>query len=84
MADANDKRNILLHQEGWGLTFLQDCKHASMCAWTYVLSMCAWTHVLNITQMYNGHEFEQTQGDGEGQGSLAYCSLWGHKELDTT
>ena len=25
----------------------------------------------------NGHEFEQAPGDGEGQGSLAYCSLWG-------
>ena len=24
----------------------------------------------------NGHEFEQTQGDGEGQGSLAGCSSW--------
>ena len=24
----------------------------------------------------NGHEFEQTQGDGEGQGSLACCSSW--------
>ena len=23
-------------------------------------------------------------GDGEGQGSLACCSPWGHKELDTT
>ena len=32
----------------------------------------------------NGHEFEQTPGDGKGQGSLAYCSLWGHKESDTT
>ena len=32
----------------------------------------------------NGHELEQTLGDGEGQGSLACCSLWGHKELDTT
>ena len=30
----------------------------------------------------NGHEFEQTQGDGEGRGSLACCSPWGHKELD--
>ena len=28
----------------------------------------------------NGHEFEQTQGDSEGQGSLACCSPWGHKE----
>ena len=27
----------------------------------------------------NGHEFEQALGDGEGQGSLACCSLWGHK-----
>ena len=32
----------------------------------------------------NGHEFEQTLGDGDGQGSLACCSLWGCKELDTT
>ena len=32
----------------------------------------------------NGHEFEQTQGDSEGQGSLACCSPWGHKESDTT
>ena len=31
-----------------------------------------------------GHEFEQTPGDNEGQGSLACCSPWGHKELDTT
>ena len=27
--------------------------------------------------LLNGHEFEQTQGDGKGQGSLAYCSPWG-------
>ena len=32
----------------------------------------------------NGDEFEQTQGDSEGQGSLACCSPWGRKELDTT
>ena len=32
----------------------------------------------------NGHEFEQTRGDGERQGSLACCSPWGHKESDTT
>ena len=31
----------------------------------------------------NGHEFEQTLEDREGQGSLACCSPWGHKELDT-
>ena len=32
----------------------------------------------------NGDEFEQTQGDSEGQGSLACRSPWGRKELDTT
>ena len=32
----------------------------------------------------DGHKFEQTPGDGEGQGSLACCSPRGHKELDTT
>ena len=33
---------------------------------------------------FNGHKFEQTMGDSEGQGSLACCSPSGHKELDTT
>ena len=40
--------------------------------------MVEWHHQLN------GHEFEQTAGDSEGQGSLACCSPWGHKELDMT
>ena len=37
-----------------------------------------WHHWLN------GHEFERTLGDSEGQGSRMCCSPWGHKELDTT
>ena len=32
----------------------------------------------------NGHEFEQTLGDGEGPESLACCSPWDLKELDMT
>ena len=32
----------------------------------------------------NGHEFEQTPGDSEGQGSLACCNPWSHKESDVT
>ena len=32
----------------------------------------------------SGHKFEQTPRVGEGQGRLVCCSLWGHKELDTT
>ena len=33
---------------------------------------------------FHRHEFGQTPGDHEGQGSLASCSPWGHGELDTT
>ena len=40
--------------------------------------MVGWHHRLH------GHEFEQTTGDGEGQGSLACCSPWGCKESDMT
>ena len=32
----------------------------------------------------DGHEFELTPGVGDGQGGLACCSLWGHKESDMT
>ena len=35
-------------------------------------------------QWLGGHEFEKTPGDAEGQGGLACCSPWGHKESDTT
>ena len=38
--------------------------------------MVGWHH------RFNGHEFEETPGDGEGQGSLVCCRPWGHKELD--
>ena len=40
--------------------------------------MVGWHHWLN------GHEFKQSLGDGEGQGGVACCSPWGHKESDTT
>ena len=32
----------------------------------------------------NGHDFEQAPGVADGQGSLACCGSWGHKELDAT
>ena len=35
-------------------------------------------------QQLNGHGFEQTLGDGEGQRGLVVCSPWGCKELYTT
>ena len=40
--------------------------------------MVGWHHRLN------GYEFEQTPGDGEGQGSLVCHSPWGRKESDRT
>ena len=40
--------------------------------------MVGWHHQLN------GHEFEYTQGVGDGQGGLACCSPWVHKEPNTT
>ena len=40
--------------------------------------MVGWHHQLN------GHEFEQALSVGDGQGSLACCSLWGCNESDTT
>ena len=40
--------------------------------------MVGWHYCLN------GREFEQTPGDGEGQGNLACCSPWGCKESSTT
>ena len=40
--------------------------------------MVGWHHQLN------GHEFEYTPGVGDGQGGLACCGPWGHKESDTT
>ena len=42
------------------------------------VEMVGWHHWLD------GHAFEQALGVGDGQGSLACCSPWGHKESDTT
>ena len=41
-------------------------------------SMAGWHHRLD------GREFEWTPGVGDGQGGLACCDSWGHKESDTT
>ena len=40
--------------------------------------MVGWHHQLN------GHEFEQTPGDSEGQGRVKCYNPWGHKESGTT
>jgi len=40
--------------------------------------MAGWHHGCN------GHELGQISRDGEGQGGLACCSPWGHKESYVT
>ena len=40
--------------------------------------MFGWHH------RFDGPEAEQALGVGYGQGALAFCVSWGHKELDTT
>ena len=45
---------------------------------TTEVKMIGWHHWLD------GHEIEQAPGVGDGQGSLACCSPWGHKKSDMT
>ena len=40
--------------------------------------MVGWHHRVN------GQEFDQASGVDDGQGILAFCSPWSHKESDTT
>ena len=67
----------------WNLAFLPFLDYAGR-DWeqeekgTTEYEMAGWHHWLD------GHEFEWTPGVGDGQGGLACCNSWGHKELDTT
>ena len=38
--------------------------------------MVGWHH------QFNGHEFKQIRGVGDGQGGLVCCTPWSHKKLD--
>ena len=38
--------------------------------------------MVGLNHPFDGHEFEQALGVGDGQGSLACCSTWGLKESD--
>ena len=40
--------------------------------------MFGWHH------RFDGHEFEQAPGVGDGQGGLSCCSLWSGKKSDTS
>ena len=45
---------------------------------TTEVEMVGWHH------RFDGREFEQPPGVGDGQGSLVCCSPWGRKEPDMT
>ena len=59
-------------------------KLTQRCLWLY----CVWGEWCHKRMRVGWHhwldEFEQTPGDSEGQGSLACCSPWVHRESDTT
>ena len=69
----SDAKNWLLRKDpGVGKDWRHDKKG------TTEDEIAGWYH------WFNGHEFEQALGVGDGQGGLACCSPRGHKELDTT
>ena len=56
-----------------------------LCDPTGVGNLISGSSAFSNSSLYiNGHEFEQTSGDSEGQKSLACCSPWGHKDSDMT
>ena len=75
-----------------------ECSHELLRSWVIQswytnhkdvgLSVTATAITLTYNQVFyhqlDGHEFEQALGVSDGQGSLACCSPWGHKESDTT
>ena len=66
----------LLLLSGWGC--IRGGIAKSQEKWATEDEMVGWHHWLN------GHEFERAPRIGDGQGGLACCSPWGHKESDTT
>ena len=51
--------------------------------WRQKEKEAAEDEIVGWPDQVSGYESEQTLGDSEGQRSLACCSPWGHKELDT-
>ena len=64
----------------WDCFLLPECNEHFAISYLvrFDIKLVGWHH------RHNGHEFEQTPGDSEGQGSLVCCNSWGHKELDRT
>ena len=74
--NTNQNRNevITLHQSEWQSSkCMQIINTEDEMQRMQRMSTVGWHHQLD------GHEFEQAPGAGDGQGSLACCSPWGHK-----
>ena len=53
---------------------------AGECLWGQQGLKTSGKQGITLQDQLNGHEFEKTPGDSEGQRSLACCSPWGCKE----
>ena len=53
---------------------------SAFCLWMLSSGSDVFIRRLDDITDSNGHDFEQTLGEGEGQGRLACCSPWGYKE----
>jgi len=80
--DAEAKSPILWHPDGKNWLIWKDPDAGKDWRWEEKGmtedEMVGWHH------WCDGREFEQAPRVDDGQGSLGCCSLWGHKELDTT
>ena len=77
---------VLMLQLQWFATWWEELTHWKR-AWCWERLKAkgqAEDVIVKWHHQISGYEFEQTPGGREGQGSLAYCSPWRHKELDTT
>ena len=79
------------HVQMWELGHKKSWALKNWCCWTVVLEKILESPLDSEIKLVNpkgnhwlkGHEFEKTLGDGEEQGSLACCSPWGGKQLNT-
>ena len=85
-----------IYWKGWCLSWSSNILATWYKELTHWKRLCCWERLKAggegedrewdgwMASQLNGYDFEQTPGNGEGQGSLACCSSWGYKELGTT
>ena len=79
------------HVRMWELDHKKSWALKNWCCWTVVLEKTLKSPLDSKIKLVNpkgnhwlnGHEFEKTPGDNEEQGSLACCSPWGCKQMNT-